>query len=375
MMSRLNQPFELRSLKLSSRVVMAPMTRSMSPNNIPGENVALYYERRAKGGVGLIVSEGTSIDHPASPGYPDVPNFYGREALQGWKNVLDRVHKAGGKMFPQLWHVGSVRQRKMHNNSGVDNPSHVCSRHNVPGYGPSPIVHPYVPGGEVPHEMTKEDIQAVVAAFAKGAKDAKELGFDGVELHGAHGYLIDQFFWDVTNKRKDEYGADKTRFAVEVIQAVRKAVGPNYPVMLRYSQFKLGDYEAKLFKTPFEMELFLKPLVDAGVDIFHCSTRSFAKPEFPGSPLNLAGWTKKLTGKPTVTVGSVGLNIDFVGGMIEGSSKTNLKYLEECLDKGEFDLVAVGRALLADPEWFHKMEKGEFDKIKPFSKELLKVLY
>ena len=382
-MSRLNDPFELNSLKLSSRVVMAPMTRSMSPNNIPGENVALYYERRAKGGIGLIVSEGTAIDHPASHGYPNVPNFYGKEALQGWKNVLDRVHEAGGKMFPQLWHVGSVRQREAHNNSGVDNPSHVCCKHQVPGYGPSPIVHPYVPNGEVPHEMTKEDIWAVVAAFAKGAKDAKELGFDGVELHGAHGYLIDQFFWEVTNKRTDEYGgktaADRTTFAVEVIQAVRSAVGPNFPVMLRYSQFKLGDYEAKLVKTPSEMELFLKPLVDAGVDIFHCSTRSFADPEFPGSPWNLAGWTKKLTGKPTVTVGSVGLDTDFVGCIIEGKStkcsKKNLTYLEKCLENGEFDLVAVGRALLADPEWLQKIEKGEFEKIKPFSKELLKVLY
>lgn len=379
----LSQPFELKSLKLRNRVVMAPMTRSMSPNNIPGENVAQYYARRAEGGVGLIISEGTAIDHKASHGYPDVPNFYGKEALHGWRRVIDRVHKAGGKMFPQLWHVGSVRQRQTHQNSGVDNPQHTCCKHQVSGYAPSSIPHPYIPNGEVPHEMTKQDIDEVVAAFAKAAKDAKDLGFDGVEIHGAHGYLIDQFFWDVTNKRTDEYGgktaADRTRFAVEVIKAVRAAVGKDFPIMLRYSQFKLGDYQAKLVKNPKEMETFLKPLVDAGVDMFHCSTRSFAAPEFPDSTLNLAGWTKKLSGKPSVTVGSVGLDLDFVNSLTVGDkanpSEKNLAYLQKCLGEREYDLVAVGRALLADPQWFQKVENKEFDMIRPFSKELLTTLY
>lgn len=379
----LNKAFQLKSLKLSNRVVMAPMTRSMSPGNIPSDAVACYYERRAKGGVGLIISEGTAIDHPASHGYPDVPSFYGEASLAGWKKVIDAVHRAGGKMFPQLWHVGSIRQRQAHLNGGVDNPKHICCQHSVPGFAPSPIAHPYIPGGEIPHEMTQKDIQEVIDSFARSAKSAQDLGFDGVEIHGAHGYLIDQFFWDVTNKRSDEYGgktpAERTKFAVEVIQAVRKAVGPDFPVMLRYSQFKLGDYGAKLVKTPEEMEAFLKPLVAAGVDMFHCSTRVFSSPEFPNSPLNLAGWTKKLSGKPTITVGSVGLDGDFVSNLMKGEeshqSNKNLSTLVASLDNDEYDLVAVGRALLADPEWLEKIQRSEFDKIRPFSKELLTTLY
>jgi len=355
----------------------------MSKHNIPGPDITAYYRRRAEGGVGLIVTEGTAIDHKASHGYPDVPNLYGKEALEGWKAVVDAVHEAGGKIFPQLWHVGSVRQCKTHQNSGADNPDHVCCKHNIPGYAPSAIPHPYVANGEVPHEMTKSDIQDVVDSFARAAKNAQELGFDGLEIHGAHGYLIDQFFWEVTNKRTDEYGgktaAERTRFAVEVIQAIRKAVGEDYPIMFRFSQFKLGDYQAKLAKTPKELDAFLAPLSNAGVDIFHCSTRSFAKPEFEGSSLNLAGWTKKLSGKPSVTVGSIGLDSDFISSLMNDKdaspSTQTLDYLKECLEKEEYDLAAVGRALLADPHWFQKIKKGEHDQIRPFSHDLFTTLY
>ena len=377
------KPFDLKSLHLPNRIVMAPMTRSMSKHNIPGKDVAAYYQRRAEGGVGLIISEGTAIDHPAIHGYPDVPNFYGEDALKGWKTVIDAVHQAGSKMFPQLWHVGSVRQCKTQPKNVVDNQASLPFQDTVPGYAPSAIAHPYIKNGEIPHEMSKEDIKEVVDSFARAAKNAKNLGFDGVEIHGAHGYLIDQFFWDVTNKRTDEYGgktaAERTRFAVEIIEAIRNIVGPDYPIMLRFSQFKLGAYEAKLNQTPEELKNFLTPLSAAGVDIFHCSTRSFAKPEFEGSTLNLAGWTKKLSNKPVVTVGSVGLDVDFIKTFMENngaaSSKKNLEYLLECFERGEYDLVAVGRALLADPQWFQKVKNGEFDKISPFSKNLLTTLY
>lgn len=269
------QPFHLKTLNLANRIVMAPMTRSMSKNNIPGPDVATYYGRRAKGGVGLIISEGTAIDHKASHGYPDVPNFYGQEALEGWKKVIETVHQDGGKMFPQLWHVGSFRQSNIKVTSAID-PHHPQIPVTVPGYGPSAIQHPGLPKGEPPHEMTHDDIKEVVQSFARAAKNAKELGFDGLEIHGAHGYLIDQFFWDVTNKRTDEYGgkntAERTRFAVEIIEAIRNAVGKDFPIMFRFSQFKLGNFDAKLAENPKELEAFLAPLSRAGVDIFDCST-------------------------------------------------------------------------------------------------------
>lgn len=380
--SPLLKPFLYKGLKLSNRIVMAPMTRSMSKHNIPGNDVADYYRRRIEGGTGLIITEGTSIPHKAAQSYPDVPNFFGKEALAGWKKVVDEVHRAGGHIFPQLWHVGSVRQINSKTTSGVDNPSHECCQHKVPGYGPSAIAHPYVPHGEIPHEMTKEDIVEVIQAFAEAAKDAKELGFDGVEIHGAHGYLIDQFFWDRTNHRTDEYGGktlpERTQFAVEIIKAIRKTVGPDFPIDFRFSQWKLGDYNAKLAKTPEELEAFLKPLSEAGVDIFHCSTRVFSTPEFQGSDLNLAGWTKKLTHKPSITVGSIGIDTDFIKtfetDIQTQATHANIENLNKRLEKGEFDLVAVGRALLGDALWANKITSSQFNTITPFSKEVLGAL-
>lgn len=375
--------FTLKSLQTSSRLVMAPMTRSRSKGHIPDADVAKYYTRRAAGGVGLIITEGTVIPHKAGHGYPDVPSFYGEEALEGWRHVVESVHQAGGKIFPQLWHVGSIRQMHLHHNLGADNPNATCCREKVPGFAPSAIAHPYVENAEIPHPMTERDIEDVIHAFAKAAHDAKDLGFDGVELHGAHGYLIDQFFWDYTNKRTDRYGgksiAERTLFAAEVIQAVRKAVGPDFPIDFRFSQWKLGDYKARLARTPQELESFLAPLVQAGVDLFHCSTRRFWEPEFTDSSLNLAGWTKKLTGKPTITVGSIGMDLDFVTTMQEHlpvhNTENRMHDLLERLANEEFDLVAVGRALLADPLWLKKLQEGRLSEITPFSQESLEKLY
>jgi len=364
------KPFTLKALSLPSRVVMAPMTRNKSPNNIPGPDVADYYRRRAENLVGLIITEGTVVDITGH-GYPDVPNFYGEKSLQGWKAVVEKVHGAGGKIFPQLWHVGSVRQSGM-----APDPS-------LPGYGPSPILHPSIENGEPPKEMSISDIDGVITAFAKAAEQAENIGFDGIEIHGAHGYLIDQFFWDRTNRRSDRYGGDtigeRTLFAAEIIGAIKEKVDESFPVCLRISQWKMGDFDAKLAHTPQELEQFLIPLSEAGVDIFHCSTRRFSQPEFPGSTLNLAGWTKKITGKPVITVGSIGLDTDFVSMRIKGEtakgSEKTIHDLLACLARDEFDLVAIGRALLADPTWTTKVVQGRFDEIETFTMECLDTLY
>lgn len=360
--SALFQPFTLGNLTLPTRVVMAPMTRSFSPGGVPNSKVIEYYRRRAAGGVGLIITEGTTVGHKASNGYPHVPRFYGEDALAGWQKVVEAVHAEGGKIVPQLWHVGSVRR------IGTEPDA------SVPGYGPSEKVKD---GNVIVHGMTKEDIQEVIAAFAQAAKDAKRIGMDGVELHGAHGYLIDQFFWEGSNKRTDEYGGDlagRSRFAIELIKAVREAVGPDFPIILRWSQWKQQDYTARLVQTPEALEAFLKPLSDAGVDIFHCSTRRFWEPEFEGSDLNLAGWTRKLTGKPVITVGSVGLDEEFMQFMVNTdkvAQPASLEKLLERLNKQEFDLVAVGRALLVDPDWAVKVRDGREQDILPFSREAL----
>ena len=359
------ESFELGPLSLNNRIVMAPMTRNFSPRGVPTDQVVEYYRRRAESGVGLIITEGTTVDHQAANGYPNVPAFHGEQALAGWKKVVDAVHAVGGKIAPQLWHVGNVRRL------GTEPDA------EVPGYGPMDKIKD---GKKLVHGMTKQDIDDVVQAFAKAAKDAKAIGMDAVELHGAHGYLIDQFFWEGSNQREDEYGGsleNRGRFAVEIIRAVREAVGPDYPIIFRFSQWKQQDYSARLAPTPELLEQFLKPLAEAGVDVFHCSQRRFWEPEFEGSDLNLAGWTRKITGKPTITVGSVGLDGEFLEFMVKTdkvAQTQNIDGLLERLGKGEFDLVAVGRALIVDPQWAEKVREGRFADILPFSRDALKTL-
>jgi 2,4-dienoyl-CoA reductase-like NADH-dependent reductase (Old Yellow Enzyme family) len=161
-----------------------------------------------------------------------------------------------------------------------------------------------------------------------------------------------------------------------VVSVVRRAVGPDFPICLRFSQWKLQDFNARLAQTPAELEAFLAPLVDAGVDIFHASTRRFWLPEFDDSELNLAGWTKKLTGKPVITVGSVGLDQEFVSAFAGvGAQSRGLEDLITRFNRGDFDLVAVGRALLQDPEWVEKVREGRREEIRPFDAASLKTLY
>ena len=357
------RPFELKSLKLKNRIVMAPMTRSFSPGGVATKEVADYYARRAEAEVGLIVSEGTGVARGASLNDPNVPRFHGDAELAAWKQVIDAVHAKGGVMAPQLWHVGAARSQSGWVAPGpVDSPSGLSK-----------------PGKKFTEPMSDEDVADTIAAFAQAAADAKRLGFDAVELHGAHGYLIDQFFCDGTNERTDAFGGpslpERANFAAEILKAVRKAVGEDYPVIIRLSQWKQQDYAVKLAHTPKEMEAWLSPLADAGADIFHCSQRRFWEPEFEGSDLNFAGWAKKLTGKPTVTVGSVGLSGEFIaafGG--ESSEPASIDGLLERLERDEFDLVGVGRALIVDPEWARKVHEGRFADLKPFHREALGTL-
>ncbi|AKI01280.1 NADH:flavin oxidoreductase [Hoeflea sp. IMCC20628] len=353
------RPFQFKSLNLKNRIVMAPMTRSFSPGGVPGADVAKYYRRRAEADVGLILSEGTVIDRPASRNEAGIPFFHGKDALAGWKTVIDGVHAAGGKMGPQIWHTGATRGM-----SGWTA--------DAPVESPSGLNGPGDPNGVA---MSEEDIADTISAFASAAADAKRLGFDVVELHGAHGYLIDQFFWKGSNERADRYGGatlkERARFAAEVVAATREAMGPDLPLILRLSQWKQQDYKAKLATTPDEMADWLLPLKEAGVDIFHCSQRRFWEPEFPeidgAEGLNFAGWAKKLTGAATISVGSVGLSGEFLaafGG--QTSSPVGLDGLIKRMEAEEFDLIAVGRAILGDPQWVTKIKTGDTEDLKSF---------
>jgi 2,4-dienoyl-CoA reductase-like NADH-dependent reductase (Old Yellow Enzyme family) len=360
----LDRPFSLGSLALRNRIVMAPMTRQFSPGGVPGPDVAEYYARRAAGGVGLLITEGTYVDHPSAGTSDQVPRFHGDDALGGWAHVVERVHQEGGRIVPQLWHVGMARAA------------------GAPPFPDAPRVGPSgldMEGGETGHAMTQADLDDVVAAFAAGAASAERLGFDGIELHGAHGYLIDQFLWKGTNRRTDAYGGDlraRTRLAAEITAACRQAVSPDFPIIFRMSQWKMGSYDAKLAESPQELDALLAPLSEAGVDSFHCSTRRYWQPEFEDSDLNLAGWVKKLSGKPTITVGSVGLDNEFTAAFQGTRGEiTAIDQLLDRLERDEFDLVAVGRALLGDPTWAAKVLEGRTDELVPFEADLLKALH
>ncbi|MER5904553.1 NADH:flavin oxidoreductase [Streptomyces mirabilis] len=360
----LSRPVSLNGLTVPNRIAMAPMTRQFSPGGVPGEDVAEYYARRAAAGVGLIVTEGTYVGHDSAGESDRVPRFHGAEQLAGWTKVADAVHAAGGTIVPQLWHIGMVRK--------AGRPPYA----DAPAVGPSGIRLDGTEG--TGKAMTRTDLDDVIAAFAEAAATAERIGFDGVELHGAHGYLLDQFLWAGTNRRTDAYGGDpvaRTQFAVEIVAAVRDSVSADFPVLFRYSQWKSDNYDARLAETPEELEAILTPLAAAGVDAFHASTRRYWLPEFDGSDLNLAGWTKKLTGKPTITVGSVGLDGDFIKAFMgESSQVASLDNLLDRLERDEFDLVAVGRALLQDPEWAAKVLDGRLEELGSYDPKALSTL-
>lgn len=352
------QPARIAGIDLPNRLVMAPMTRRMSPGGVPGPDVAAYYRCRAQGGVGMIITEGTGIADPAALAERGVPEFHGA-GLAGWAEVVRDVQAAGAKILPQLWHVGSARRPDQ-----TDTP-------DVPAVSPSGLFAPGKPNGEA---LDEARIAAIIGAYGDAAAEALLLGFDGIELHAAHGYLIDQFFWAPTNQRTDIWGTEPWRFAQEIIAECRRRTNAQFPICLRFSQWKQQDYPARLFDEPQGLEAFLTALADAGVDIFHCSTRRFWEPEFAGSRMNLAGWTRKLSGKPVITVGSVGLDEDFLVTRVgddPAADSARLDLLEDMLATGEIDLVAVGRALIGDAHWGSKVREGRFEEITPFTRDAL----
>ncbi|ADG19308.1 NADH:flavin oxidoreductase/NADH oxidase [Paraburkholderia atlantica] len=360
----LSTPYRLKNLHLPNRVVMAPMTRGFSPGGVPTADVAAYYRRRAEHGVGLIITEATGVDRPASVNEPDVPLFYGEAALAAWKKVVDEVHSAGGRIMPQLWHVGQKRSNNKPNwqpPAPYESPSGLSVTGNVAG-----------------KPMTDGDIADTIDAFARAAAQAERLGFDGVELHGGHGYLINQFFLAELNTRDDAYGGatliERSRFAVEILKAVRRSVSADFPVIFRFSQWKPQDFEARLAESPEVLGKWLNVLVHAGVDAFDCSQRRYWEPAFPEADetLNFAGWAKKLTGVTSIAVGSVGLGGDVYGSFAGKRFKpAPLKPLLARLERDEFDLVAVGRPLLQDPAWLEKVLAARTDELADFTPEAL----
>lgn len=344
---------------------MAPMTRERAPGGVPTDAMAAYYARRAAGGTGLIVTEGIATDAAGCFG-DRVPRLFGRDAVDGWRKVVDAVHAEGAAILAQLWHVGAFAPSMIGMTDGA---------RPVERISPSGLAAPDRPFGRV---MTEDDIADSIAGFASAAAAAAAAGFDGIELHGAHGYLIDQFLWRRTNRRTDRFGpADRTRFAVELVRAVRGATHGGFILSFRLSQWKQLDYGARLAETPDELAAIVEPLAEAGVDLFHCSTRRFWDPAFAGDDRSLAGWARALSGRPAMTVGSITLDVDFKapGGKSRASGMgAHVEMIERGLERGWFDLVAVGRAMIANPDWAHRVRDGDIENLTPFSGAMLEGL-
>ena len=341
---------------------MAPMTRNQSPGGIPTQEVIAYYSRRAKAEVGLIITEGIEVSHKASSAYPNVPRLDSNAAKEAWKKVVEEIKNNNGAVIAQLWHCGGFRKLGMQPNP------------EVPGHTASGLVKP---GKKVAHEMTLNDIKETIDAYASDAKICEEIGFDGVEIHGAHGYLIDNFFWSGTNIREDEYGGtiqNRSQFVSDIIKSVRENVSENFIVGLRFSQWKQHDFEAKLASNPEELKTILTSPVESGLDYLHSSMRRFWESEFEGSNENLAYWTKKITKIPTIGVGSVGLDSDFID-MTAPATPTSIDKAIDDITNDKYDLIAVGRALLSDHEWVLKMKEGRVNDVIPYTKDALLNLY
>jgi 2,4-dienoyl-CoA reductase-like NADH-dependent reductase (Old Yellow Enzyme family) len=350
------QPLQVGQLQLKNRFVMPGMQRAWCVDGAPDQRLREYYRRRALGGTALVVCEACAVDHPSAASNPMFARL-DANTRDAWRACVDEVHEAGGRIFIQLWHQGAVDTGK----AGPD----------FTALSPSGLEKA---GKSFGRPATGAELSELIRAFARCAVIAREIGADGVEVHACHGYLLDQFLWPETNQRTDAYGgasiADRAAFPAEVVAAVRAAVGPDYPISVRISQWKEADYEGKIVTSPAELGQLVSILRSAGTDLFHVSTRRFWTPEWPGSDLGLAGWAKSFTDAPVIAVGSVGLDIDVMATLTGDEARPTgpgrIEDLVRRFERGDFDLISIGRSLIGDPDWVTKMRDGRGAEIRPF---------
>lgn len=363
--SPLFSPLQLKTIRLANRFVVPSMQRSRCRDGVPSAQVAEYYRRRAEGGFALVFGESCAVDHPAASAKAGCLRM-NRHTIEGWRDCVRGVRDAGSHMFIQLWHEGAMRVQPA---TGPDA--------GQPSLSPSGLRDGGSANGR---EASIEELQDITAAYVRSALMAREIGAAGIELHGGHGFLLDQFFWAKTNRRLDHYGGrqliERARYPVELVRAIREAVGDEMIISFRFSQWKELDYNAQIFETPADLKGLLTLLQGAGVDMFNVSTRRFYQPEWSGSDLSLAGWTASFADVPVMTVGGVGVDNDVLECLVDGKEARNdvegsLTELLRRFNGREFDLVAVGRASLGDPEWVNKVARGQYDAISPFVREQL----
>ena len=331
------EPGKIGNLELKNRLVVSAMSSHMgNPDGTPNETVNAYLVAKVKGGWGLVFTEDLGITADAGSD-PVVGSLWNDDQVPAWTETVRQVHAAGGLMGAQLYHAGRQRSLKAYDTYPV---------------APSALKEPAVP--YVPRALTVEEIHGLVAAFGEAAARAKKCGFDCVEIHGAHGYLINQFMSTFSNKRTDEYGGtleNRMRFALEVVDAVRAAVGPDYPILFR---FNTCDYVEGGIELP-EAIVMAKMLEEAGVDALHCTQGMFASKQAIIAPgfvpvmhyAENAAAIKRSVKIPVLAVG-----------------RYNDIYMSEAMLRDEkADFIVMARASLADPELPNKAKAGKTEEI------------
>ncbi|WP_243523583.1 alkene reductase [Bacillus pseudomycoides] len=332
--TKLFDPIQMGAWCLRNRVAMAPMTRCFANDEtgVVGADVAEYYRKRAADGVGLIITEGIVIS-PRAKGNPGVPGIYTGEQIESWKSVTDAVHKEGGTIIAQIWHVGRMSHHELTGGFLPQAPSAIAAQGNVPRFR-----KPF----DTPEAMTIEEIQETIEQYAQAARNAIEAGFDGVEIHGAHGYLIDQFAYEFANHRNDQYGGDlkqRLTFMKEVLQAVINAIGAD-KTLIRFSAFK-GDNPSYMWKDPEEaIQTFIEMFCEVGLTMIHPSTMNYTQVIADGK--NLHQLVRK-----------------YWDGIIVGVGNLNPKEAEEALQEGTIDVASFGRPLISNPDFVHRVKRGE----------------
>ena len=368
MLDALFTPLKIRNLTLRNRFVMPGMQRGFMDDGAPTPRMVEYMRRCAAGGPGLIISESTSPDHPSAYWQPVMGRMEPATSSE-WREVVDAVHAGGAGFLLQIWHPGAMRK------VAEDHPLS-----SYPALSPSGLIQGGRPNGRA---MTRQDLQELKLAYVEAARHAQSLGFDGVEVHSAHGYLLDQFLWAETNRREDEYGGDslaaRARYSVEIAAAIREAVGESFVISYRFSQFKEVDYGARIASSPEDLQPMLKLLRAAGVDLFNVSSRRCRKPEWPErahSSYTIAEWVKSMTDAPVMTCGSVGVNVEMFANLFDDEEPTqqsverDLDFLGERVARGTLDLVGVGRMHIANNDFVNKVRAGRFADLALFNKRI-----
>ncbi|MCA9781306.1 MAG: alkene reductase [Candidatus Eremiobacteraeota bacterium] len=323
-MSNLFEPLNLGALHLKNRIIMAPLTRARSPERVPTDLVARYYAQRAQ--AGLILTEATSVSS-LGVGYADTPGIWTAEQTEAWRNVTEAVHAAGGLIALQLWHVGRISDPSFLNGNPPVAPSEIAAEGHVSLLRPE---RPY----PVPRALEIPEIRAVVEEFRRGAENAKKAGFDGVEIHGANGYLVDQFLQSSTNKRTDEYGGsieNRARFALEVADAVSSVWGADkvgMHIAPRGDAHDMGDSDPRATFTYLAEELGKRGL-------------AFLFAREHEAPDSLASDIRRAFGGPLI------LN--------EGFTKESA---ERAITEGRADAVSFGKSFIANPDLVERFRTG-----------------